>query len=181
MSLGQNARLERISNNGVGMTIPNNGLCEYRVTVGHDWLDYNEHMNVAYYLKAFDDASESLAVAIGMGAEYTRRTCNSWVALESHITFQNEALLGDELRIESRVLDFDEKKMPVYQEMYRGEELLATHEQLGLHFDTGARRASAFTPQVRASLEGLHAAQASLARPAAVGRSISLARRKPDA
>jgi acyl-CoA thioester hydrolase len=163
------------------MTLPDNGLCEYRVTVGRDWLDYNEHMNVAFYLKAFDDAGEGLTVLIGMGADYTRRTNNSWVALESHITFQNEALLGDELRIESRVLDFDDKKMHVFQEMFRGDELLATHEQLGLHFDTGARRGCAFTPQVRSRLEQLHANQAQLARPAAVGRAVGIKRNKPAA
>jgi len=163
------------------MTLPDNGLCEYCATVGRDWLDYNEHMNVAFYLKAFDDAGEGLTVAIGMGAEYTRQTRNSWVALESHITFQNEALLGDTLRIESRVLDFDDKKMHIYQEMFRGEELLATHEQLGLHFSTEARRGSVFTPEVRANLERLHRAQAALPRPAAVGRAISLTRRKPGA
>ena len=163
------------------MALPDNGLCEYRVTVGRDWLDYNEHMNVAFYLKAFDDAGEGLTVAIGMGADYTRETSNSWVALESHITFQNEALLGDALRIESRVLDFDDKKMHIYQEMFRGDELLATHEQLGLHFSTEARRGSAFTPAVRANLERLHAAQAGLPRPAAVGRAVSLARRKSEA
>lgn len=71
------------------------------------------------------------------------------------------------------------KKMHVYQEMFRGDELLATHEQMGLHFDIEARRGSAFTPEVRSSLVRLHGAQASLAQPAAVGRSISLARRKP--
>lgn len=163
------------------MTLPDDGLCEYRVTVGRDWLDYNEHMNVACYLKAFDDAGERLTLAIGMGADYTRRTNNSWVALESHITFQNEALLGDELRIESRVLDFDDKKMHVYQEMFRGDELLATHEQLGLHFDTAARRGSAFTPAVRERLQQLHDAQAALALPAAVGRSVGIKRSKPAA
>lgn len=161
------------------MTLPENGLCEYRVTVGRDWLDYNEHMNVAYYLKAFDDAGEGMTLLIGMGADYTRRTHNSWVALESHITFQNEALLGDELRILTRVLDFDEKKMHIFQEMYRGQELLATHEQLGLHFDTAARRGSPFTPEVRASLEALHAAQATLPRPPASGRSVGIRRQAP--
>ena len=75
----------------MGMTLPRTGLCEYRVMVGRDWLGYNQHMNVAYYLKAFDDAGEGLTVVIGMGADYTRRTGNSWVALASHITFQNEA------------------------------------------------------------------------------------------
>lgn len=84
------------------MTLPNTGLCEYRVTVGRDWLDYNEHMNVAYYLKAFDDAGEGLTVVIGMGADYTRRTNNSWVALESHITFQEDERslsLGDQIGV----------------------------------------------------------------------------------
>ena len=163
------------------MTLPDNGLCECRVTVGRDWLDYNEHMNVAYYLKAFDDAGEGLTVLLGMGADYTRRTNNSWVALESHITFQNEALLGQELRIESRVLDFDDKKMHIFQEMFRGDELLSTHEQLGLHFDTGARRGSVFTPEVHSRLEQLHTRQAQLARPAAVGRTVGIKRNKPAA
>ena len=44
------------------MTLPDNGLCECRVTVGRDWLEYNEHMNVAFYLKAFDDANAKRAM-----------------------------------------------------------------------------------------------------------------------
>ncbi len=154
--------------------LPATGLCLYHVTVGRDWLDYNDHMNVAFYLKAFDDAGEALSVDIGLGAAHNAATGESWVALESHLGFRREARLGDALRIESRVLDFDERKLHLAQEMFRGGELLATHEQLGLHFDTGQRRATPFAPAVRAALAALRDAQAVLPRPAWLGRRIGL-------
>ena len=161
------------------MQAPEHGICRHYCTVGPDWLDYNEHMNVAYYLKVFDDASEGLIENAGMGADYNRTTHNSWVALESHITFQQEALLGDELRVESRIPAVADKKLHYYQEMYRGADLLATHEQLGLHFDTVARRSTEFAPEVRAKLELLRAAAAQAPRPDWIGRAISLTRKQP--
>ena len=163
------------------MKFPEYGICLYHCNVGPDWLDYNEHMNVAYYLKAFDDASEVLAAAAGMGVEYTRNTGLSWVALESHITFQQEALLGDALRVESRVLAVDGKKLHYYQEMFRSTELLATHEQLGLAFDTGARKSVAFSAEIHAGLEALRVAADVRPCPDWVGRAISLTRSKPTA
>ena len=154
--------------------LPRYGLGVHTVTVGRDWLDYNEHMNVAFYLKAFDDASEAFIALAGMGAQYTRATNLSWVALESHLGFVREALLGDTLRIESRLLELDASKLHLAQMMYRGDELLATHEQLGLHFDTVARRARPFAPEVHARLAALVEAQQRLPRPSWVGRRIGL-------
>lgn len=158
---------------------PMAGICIAWATVGEDWLDYNDHMNVAFYLKAFDEASEQLTCVIGMGAEYTRSTGNSWVALESHIGFQQEARLGERLRIETRVVGVAGRKMHVAQEMYRDDTLLATHEQLGLHFDTVARRASAFPETVFDKLRQLRDLQA--ARPPLrwLGRSIGLDQSRP--
>ena len=156
---------------------PAQGVCRFEVTVKREWLDYNEHMNVAFYLKAFDDASEGLIACAGMGAAYTRETHNSWVALESHIGFRQEVRLGDSLRIESRVVDHDAKKIHLYQEMFRGSELVATHEQLGVHFDTIARRATAFAPDVLARVAALHEAQRALPRPTALGRAVSMRKR----
>ena len=160
------------------MNLPEHGHCVHYATVDEDWLDYNDHMNVAYYLKSFDAASESLIAVAGMGESYTRTTHNSWVALESHIIFQQEARIGEELRIESRVIALDDKKIHLYQEMYRDDELLATHEQLGLHFNTATRRAGPFEPAVRANLERMVAAQRQLPAPAVLGRAIGLTRPK---
>ena len=116
-----------------------------------------------------------------MGVEYTRNTGLSWVALESHITFQQEALLGDALRVESRVLAVDGKKLHYYQEMFRGPELLATHEQLALAFATDARKSIEFSAEVRAALDALCEAARALPRPSWIGRAISLNSKKPGA
>ena len=53
------------------MIVPYDGVCMDYVKVGRDWLDYNDHMNVAFYLKAFDDASDKLTAVAGMGQAYT--------------------------------------------------------------------------------------------------------------
>ncbi len=160
-------------------TLPADGVLREEVDVEAAWLDYNGHMNVAFYLRVFDDAGDRLTALAGMGAAYTRRTHNSWVALESHITFRAEAMEGDRLRVESCVLDVERKKIHVCQAMFRGDTLLATHEQLGLHFDTVARRATPFEAAVFERLVALRDARAAQPRPPWVGRAIALGQAPP--
>lgn len=150
----------------------------HRVTleVRPEWLDYNGHMNVAYYSLAFDLAGEEFVKAAGMGEDYTRTTQNSWMVLEAHITYQNEAKLGDALRVESRVLDCNAKLAHLYQEMYRGDTLLSTQEQLVLHVSLATRRGAPFEPAILANFETLRAQQADIARPDWIGRRIGIRR-----
>ena len=140
------------------------------------WLDYNGHMNVAYYSLAFDIAGEELVKHAGMGEDYTRETQNSWMVLEAHITYQNEAQLGDALRIESRVLDCNAKCAHLYQEMYRADTLLSTQEQLVLHVSLETRRGAPFAAGVLDAMSRLRDRQASLPRPDWIGRRIGIRR-----
>jgi acyl-CoA thioester hydrolase len=150
----------------------------FEITVPPAWLDYNNHMNVAYYSLAFDEGGEAFVKSFGMGLEYTQRTQNSWMVLEAHLTYQNEARLGDVLRIETRVLDFNEKLAHLYQEMFRGDQLLATQEQMTLHVSLETRRGAPFPPDILAQLKALHAEQADLPTPKHAGRRIAI--KKPD-
>lgn len=159
-----------------GSELPADGLCRSSHRVQRDWLDYNGHMNVAWYLKIFDDAGDRLTEVVGMGESYTRRTGNSWVALESHLGFIAEAYLDDALEVRSRVLAVEQKKLHLFQEMFRDDELLATHEQLGLHFDTAARRGSPFEPHVLAQLGVLCERQQALPSPPRAGRTVGIRR-----
>lgn len=150
----------------------------YEITVPTAWLDYNNHMNVAYYSLAFDEGGEAFVKSFGMGLDYTERTRNSWMVLEAHLTYQNEARLGDVLRIETRVLDFNEKLAHLYQEMFRGDQLLATQEQMTLHVSLETRRGAPFPPDIFAQLRALHAGQADLPPPKHAGRRIAI--KKPE-
>jgi len=157
-------------------TVDAQGVHAMSLEVLPAWLDYNGHMNVAYYSLAFDLAGEELLKCAGMGEEYTRTTQNSWMVLEAHITYQNEANLGEQLALTSRVLDCNAKCAHLYQEMYRGDTLLSTQEQLMLHVSLQTRRGAPFEPAVFAALERLRVLQADLPRPAWIGRQIGIRR-----
>jgi acyl-CoA thioesterase FadM len=150
------------------------------ITVPREWLDYNDHMNVAYYTLAFDNAGEELLKVAGMGETYTQSTNNSWMVLEGHITYQNEARLGDTLIIRSRVLDCSAKAAHLYQEMFRGEQLLSTQEQLMVHVNLETRRTAPFEPEVLAALQTMQAAQRELPRPDWIGRHIGIRRNQEN-
>lgn len=159
-------------------TPPPDGIVISHVTVAEEWLDYNGHMNVAYYTRAFDIGIDAYKAAIGLTLEYIETQKRSTVALEAHVTYQREAMLGDALRVETRVMECDGKRARIYQELKRGDELLATQESLALSFDVAARRSAPFEPQIAAGYAAMVAAQAHLPRPPWVGRAISLTNKR---
>ena len=161
--------------------IPPDGLVVSHARVVPAWLDYNGHMNVAYYMMVFDAGIDAYKATIGLTLDYIERAGRSTVALECHLTYQREAHLDDELRVETRVLACDGKRAHIYQEMYRADELLATQESLALSFDKATRRSAPFEPHIADGYRRLVDAQSALPRPAWVGRAISLSAKKPQA
>ena len=123
--------------------LPQNGIVTTTAKVLPEWLDYNDHMNVAYYIAVFDIGIDDLKAVYGIDPAYIETQKRSTVALEAHITYQNEASLDEVLTVRSRILDFDAKRTHLYQEMYRGEDLLATQETLSISFDLRARKSCA--------------------------------------
>jgi len=163
----------------VANSIPDNGIVITTYSVLPEWLDYNGHMNVAYYISTFDLGIDALKATYGIDSNYIESAQRSTVALEAHITYQNEASLGEELRVDTRILDFDAKRTHLYQEMYRGEDLLATQETLSISFDLKARRSCPFGADIAANIERLQDAQRSLPRPDWVGRAVGIRKGKP--
>jgi acyl-CoA thioester hydrolase len=159
--------------------IPTDGLVITSATVLPEWLDYNGHMNVAYYLVAFETGIDAYKAVVGMDLAYIEGRQRSTVALEAHITYQREAMLGEVLQVETRIVDFDGKRAHVYQELYREKELLATQETLAISFDTAARRTCPFEESVANNYRALMAAQAALPRPTWLGRSIGVGKGRP--
>ena len=159
--------------------LPANGLVITTAEVIPAWLDYNEHMNVTYYLVAFETGIEAYKHLVGLTPAYIAERRRSTVALEAHITYQREAAQGDRLRIETRVLDCDGKRAHVYQEMYCDDLLLSTQETLALSFDIAARRSAPFETHVAAGYAALIAAQQALPRPPWVGRAIGIRQGRP--
>lgn len=147
----------------------------YRDTVQPEWIDYNGHMNVAFYVLVFDRAADSLFDRLDIGSAYRVRTGRTIFSAETHVTYKAEVKLGDPLKIESLLLGADAKRVHLFHRMFHEERgvLAATCESLGLHVDGVARRVVPFAEAVAEVLHSAVAAQAGIPRPPEVGRHIS--------
>lgn len=123
-------------------------LAPYRFVVPTDWCDYNRHFSDGYYLVAFSNASDAVLDAVGLGAAYRARGAFSAYTVEARLRYLREGKAGDELAITQLVRDSDTKRMWVYQEMRRGDELLATCECTHLHVDVRVPKAAPFPPEI---------------------------------
>ena len=133
------------------------GVLGIEVSRGHvlpEWIDINDHMNVAYYLLAFDQAVDELWTHFGLTEDYVRSHGNSTIAVESHVTWQREIVEGAPYVITSQILAFDDKRIHQFQRMYHADEgfLSATCEWMNLHFDTGSRRVAPWPEEIRARI-----------------------------
>jgi acyl-CoA thioester hydrolase len=152
-----------------------------RLFVRPEWIDYNGHMNVAYYIKAFDEAFDELYVVMGVDGAAIRRTGISTFTAEMHITYQREVKEGDRLRITTQLIDFDARRMHFIQCMYHAEQgfLAATDEWLIMCVDLSQRKVIAFPEPLRGFLAATKRAHADVALPPEAGRRISLTNGRP--
>ncbi len=153
----------------------------YRSSVQPEWVDYNDHMNVAYFLLAFDKATDELYRFAGIAEAYIDATGNSMFTLAANTTYRRELRRGEPIRVTTQILDLDAKKIHYVHHMYHGEEgyLAAATEWLVIHVDLGARRSAPFPDDVMARLVEIRDAHAALPVPPEVGQVISLNVGKP--
>ena len=115
-----------------------------RGVVESDWIDDNDHMNVAYYILAFDRAIDSFWRNFGMTNDFIKETHSSTFAVESHIKWQKEMRLNEPYLITTQVLAYDSKRIHQFMRMYHAEKkfVAATIEWLNLHVDLSSRKVS---------------------------------------
>jgi len=150
----------------------------HRDTVDADWVDYNGHMNVAYYVLVFDHATDALLDHIGLDDSHRDATAQSVFVAEAHVTYDNEVMEGDHLRVTTQVLDCDAKRMHVFHRMYvdGSDEIVATNELMILSVDLAARKVAPMAADIAADLAALKTAHDTLDRPAQAGRTIGIRR-----
>lgn len=146
----------------------------HREIVRPEWIDYNGHMNVAYYVLAFDYATDKFFDFVGLDERYRRTTGCSTFAVEAHITYQREVRDGDALRFETRLISYDEKRIHFMHHMFHAEEgfLAATSEWLSLHIDLAQRRVAPMPASITSRLATVLDAHQMLAPPPEAGRII---------
>jgi acyl-CoA thioester hydrolase len=148
------------------------------MAIEEGWIDYNGHLNMAYYSVLFDRALDEALVEVGLGPDYVREQCASYMTAEVHLCYLRELFKTDPVRVVNRVLDVDGKRLHMYSELVHARDgwVSATAEWLFLHVDMRARKVTPWPGEVLARLEAIRAAGARLPMPERAGRRIGIAR-----
>ncbi len=148
-------------------------------TVISDWVDYNGHMNVAYYVLVFDHATDVFLDSIGMNHELRDTTGSSVFVAEAHVTYDDEVMEGDTVDISSQVIGIDDKRLHLFHRMYRKSDgaLAATNELMILHVNLNTRRVGPFPDSVMLHLKNISAQHAEFPRPDQLGRVMGVPRK----
>lgn len=160
------------------MSVPGGfmGAETYRGSVEPAWIDVNAHVNVAYYVLAFDLGVDALWTRFGITGESIASTGGSTFAVECHVTYQAELVEGDEFAVTSQVLACDEKRIHQFQRLYRlrDSRLAATAEWMNLFVDLETRRVARWPAAVLERMRGFIAEQGKTPMPAEAGKRMSV-------
>ena len=112
-----------------------------------DWIDYNNHMNVSYYLLIFDKfGADILNDTFKMGEHSAKTTGKSTMIVETSITYNQELKVDDEVDVNLVYFDHDKKRLQYKMEMIHKKKkfLASTIEVLALYVDLNNRKVSEF-------------------------------------
>jgi len=143
-----------------------------------DWIDYNGHLNMAYYNVLFDQCADEAFELMGMGAAYAKDRRLTVYTAEVHVCYVQELHLSHSVVGTFQLLDCDNKRLRCYQELRHVDGwLAATSEVLTLHIDMSGPKVSPFPPDVQEKVDAMRAAHAALPMPERAGRSIGIKRK----
>ena len=119
-------------------------LKTYKIT--KDWVDYNNHLNMAYYVLIFDKAWEVMLEKFQMGETSAKKTNKSTMVVETHTTYNNEVKENEDVDVFLTYLDHDKKRLHYKLEMIEKstQKLSATIEMISLYVDLKERRVAEF-------------------------------------
>src|SRR6202047_1302997 len=103
------------------------------------WIDYNGHLNMAYYNVMFDRAIDELWLKLGIGPAYRKERDGSTFTAECHVRYLREIHLGDPVQVSILLVAADEKRLHTFEELSHGTEgwLPATSENMATDVDMG--------------------------------------------
>lgn len=142
------------------------------------WIDYNGHLNMAYYNVLFDRAGEFAFREMRLGGGYAAERKLTTFTAEAHVCYVRELHLEDDVYATLQLLDFDQKRLHLFQELYHADGWLsATSEQLCLHIDMTGPHVAPFPDDILSELDQVLVRHSKRARPVRAGKHIAIKRK----
>ena len=155
--------------------MPADARPDYQTVVKPEWIDHNGHMNLGYFVVAFDEATDDVYESWGLGLDYPDKSGCSVFTLGVNVDYMAELFEGDPIRIETLLVDHDHKRIHYFHRMYHGEsgKLVATNECLCMNVNLESRRSASFPADVA---NRLNTARHEGESPEGFGRTLAIRR-----
>ncbi len=165
-----------MSDNAVPTTRADGPFLSSVMQIEPQWIDYNGHLNMAYYNVMFDRAIDQLWAALGIGPAYMNDRQGSTFTAECHVRYLREIHLGDPVQIAVWLIAADEKRLHTFEELRHAGEgwLSATSENMSVHIDMSKRKVAPFPDDIQARIQEVARQHAALPRPDGLGRAIGM-------
>ena len=113
-----------------------------------EYTDYNNHLNVAYYVRIFDMAADVMLDNFNMGGQSAQKNKKTTFVAEMYTTYNQEVRLGEEVETHVTYIDHDKKRIHYRLSMFHKEKkyLAATNEVISLYVDLTKRKVVEFSP-----------------------------------
>ncbi|MEZ0152488.1 MAG: thioesterase family protein [Candidatus Reddybacter sp.] len=149
-------------------------LTKTTITVEPEWVDYNGHMNLAFYVLAFDKATDNFYDQLGIGLDYRAEQDSSMFTLGINVDYLREVFQGDGLMITTQLLEVDKKRLRYIHQMYQGgdDSPVALNECLAIHVNMSSRKSEPFPETTKARIAKVMAFHQGMAQPASAGRLL---------
>ena len=111
-----------------------------------EYTDYNNHLNVAYYVRIFDIAADVMLNNFNMGGISAKKDKKTTFVAEMHTIYNQEVRLGEEGESHVTYVDHDKKRIHYKLSMFHKEKkyLAATNEVISLYVDLSKRKVVEF-------------------------------------
>ena len=126
----------------------------YETSIKPEWIDHNGHMNVAFFVLAFDEATDAAYEHWGIGLDYPDASGCSVFTLGINVDYLGELFVDDAVRIETMLVDHDAKRIHYFHRMIDTgkDKLVATNECLCMNVNLEARKSAPFPDDVMEKL-----------------------------
>ena len=148
---------EKIFNNLLNLLEENQKLSlPTKVSTGsvkEDWIDYNGHMNMAYYVQCFEESSDFLLEHMDLGYRYAIEEQKGVFVIKCEVNYRKEINLYENFIISLEELVCKGKKLIVGLKMLNEKnEKIADYKILNLNVDLETKKSNAFSSKIIAQL-----------------------------
>lgn len=146
-------------------------------TADAQWMDYNGHMNIAYYTVALDKTMDEFFAGLGIGESFARRENRSTFMLQNHTRYLHEIREGQKFSSYLQMLGLDKKRFHAFVSLVHadGATRLAVSEIIGIHMDLETRQPAEFPDATFVAMSSILEEHQALPMPKFAGSQIGIA------